>query len=160
MSDQPAVNLPAVNLEELLDQSGLLDKAKKIDDSLYELQWGSALVVVGVKSRALVIISPLFKELPADKEAAFCRHLLGLNSALGGVASFAIQPDGWVVLHSGRDTRGMDADELSLLVSTVAELADHYDNVLLDEFYVATEDRGEDRGEASDPARDDDQPAQ
>jgi hypothetical protein len=134
MSDQPAANL-----EELFRDSGLLDSAKKIEDSLYELQWGSALVVVGIKGPALVIISPMFKGLPPGKEAAFCRRLLELNGTLGGVASFAIQPDGWVVLHSGRDTRGLDAGELGLLVSTVARQADHYDDVLLDEFYVTPE---------------------
>jgi hypothetical protein len=146
MSDQPRANL-----EELLRDCGLLDGVKKLDDSLYELQWGSALVIVGVKGPALVIISPMFKELPPGKEAAFCRRLLELNGALGGVASFAIQADGWVVLHSGRDTRGLDADELGLLVSTVARHADHYDNVLLDEFYV-TQAEQDAQAEQDEPA--------
>lgn len=131
MSDQPAANL-----EELLSAANLLENAQQIEESLYQLQWGSALVVVGVKGRALVIISPMFKGLPEGREGDFCHRLLGLNSALGGVASFAIQPDGWVVLQGGRDVKGMDPEEFTLLITTVAERADHYDNLLLDEFYA------------------------
>lgn len=134
MSDQPTVNLKT-----LLEESGLLDRAECIDDDLYRLQEGSAMVVVGIKGRALVIISPMFKGLPAGKQAEFCFALLQINSTLGGIASFAIQPDGWIVIHGGRDVTGMDSDEFKMLISAVAKAADHYDNVLLDQFYTEVE---------------------
>lgn len=129
MSDQPTVNLKT-----LLEQADLLDKAVQLEESLYQLQAGSAMVVVGIKGRALVIISPMFKSPPERKEA-FYERLLQLNSTLGGVANFAIQPDGWIVMNGGRDVQGMDADEFGTLVRGVAGAADHFDNLLLDEFY-------------------------
>lgn len=134
MSDQSPVNLKT-----LLEQSGLLERAEEKEDSLYQLQEGSAMVVIGIKGRALVIISPMFKGLPPGKEAEFCFRLLQINSSLGGVASFAIQPDGWVVIHGGRDVTGMDTDEFKALVSAVATAADYFDNVLLDQFYSTSE---------------------
>ena len=135
MSDQPNVNLKT-----LLEESGLLEEAQEIDESMYNLQVGSAVVVVGIKGRALVIISPMFKTLPEGREAEFCFRLLQLNSALGGIANFAIQPDGWVVMHGGRDVKGMDADEFGTLVGAVSQAADHFDNLLLDEFYSTASD--------------------
>ncbi len=130
MSDQPTFNLKT-----LLEESGLLEKAVQLEESLYQLQAGSAMVVVGVKGRALVIISPMFKGPPDDNKEVFYRRLLELNSTLGGVANFAIQPDGWIVMNGGRDVQGMDADEFGTLIGAVAGAADHFDNQLLDEFY-------------------------
>ena len=130
---------PTVNLKTLLHDSGLLDKAEEVEESMYQLQEGSAMVVVGIKGRALVVISPMFKNLPDDNQAAFCYRLLQLNSTLGGIASFAIQPDGWVVINGGRDVTGMDADEFKSLVLAVAQAADYFDNVLLEQFYSTAE---------------------
>ena len=140
-----------MNLAQLLEQSGLLGdenvKAKKVDDSMHHLQWGSANIVIGVTEHALVVISPMFHELPAGKEAAFLHRLLQANSVLGGMASFAIQPDGWVVLQSGRDLVGMDADEFAFVVRTVATAADEFDDLLYDEFYAPPKGEGEGEGE-------------
>jgi hypothetical protein len=55
---------------------------------------------------------------------------------MGGMASFAIQPDGWVVLHSGRALRGLDAHEFAVLVSAVGRFADQFDDQLIAEFYA------------------------
>lgn len=145
------------NLAQLLEQSGLLGddkvKAKKVDDSMQHLQWGSANIVVGTTEHALVVISPMFHELPAGKEPAFLHRLLQANSALGGIASFAIQADGWVVLQSGRDLEGMDADEFAFVVRTVAQAADEFDDLLYDEFYAAPKgDEASSDGEVSDDA--------
>lgn len=128
---------PQVSLRALLEECKLLKNAKQVEESLYELQWGSALLVVGIKGRALVVISPLFKGLPPTRQDEFCRRLLELNSTLGGVASFAVQPDGWVVLHGGRDVKGMDAEEFGIILAAIAQAADYFDNMLLDEFYSA-----------------------
>jgi hypothetical protein len=52
------------------------------------------------------------------------------------MASFAIQPDGWVVLHAGRALRGMDPHEFATLVAGVGRFADQFDDLLIAEFYA------------------------
>ena len=128
--------MSSVSLHELLSENGLLDRAEKVEDSLYKLTWGSAHVVIGVTDHALVVIAPMFRSVPPGDELAFFHRLLQANSALGGMAAFAIQPDGWVVLQSGRDLAGLDADELALIVTTVARAADELDDVLHREFFA------------------------
>lgn len=127
---------PTANLEELLKATGLLDKAERVDDQAFRLRWGSAMLIVGISGPALVVIAPLFKAPPPGNALAFYRRLLELNGTLGGVASFAIQPDGWIVLHGGRDVRDMSAHEFAVLVTTVAREADHYDDLLISEFFA------------------------
>jgi hypothetical protein len=55
---------------------------------------------------------------------------------MGGVASFAIQSDGWVVLHAGRALKGIDAQEFETLVAGVGRFADQFDDQLIAEFYM------------------------
>ncbi|WP_428268628.1 YbjN domain-containing protein [Haliangium sp.] len=124
-----------VDLKELLEQSGWMDQAVKVEESVYHLRWGSAELVIGITDHALAVFAPMFKELPSGKEAAFCYRLLQLNDTMGGVAGFALQPDGWIVLNAGRSVKGMDADEFKALVYTVGQFADTYDDQLFDEFY-------------------------
>lgn len=131
MSAQNAVNLAA-----LLEECGLMERAVKVEDSVYHLQWGSAEVVVGITNHAVAVFAPMFKELPAGREAIFCFRLLQLNDVMGGVASFAIQSDGWIVLHAGRSTKGMDAGEFRTLVMAVCQFADLYDDQLYVEFFA------------------------
>jgi len=129
MSDLPT-------LEALLKDSGLAEKADRVDDKLYRLQWGSAFVIVGTSGTAIVAVAPLFQHLPAGRELEFFRKLLEHNAYMGGMASFAIQPDGWVVLHSGRALRGLDAHEFAVLVSAVGRFADQFDDQLIAEFFA------------------------
>ena len=123
-------------LEQLLQESGLADKAQVLEANLIRLQWGSAFVIVGVSGSAIVAIAPLFRELPKDKVNDFYRKLLEHNAYMGGMASFAIQPDGWVILHSGRALKGMDAGEFANMVAGVGRFADQFDDQLIGEFYV------------------------
>ena len=123
-------------LEKLLQDSGLADKAQVLEQNLIRLQWGSAFVIVGVSGSAIVAIAPLFRELPKDKVNDFYRKLLEHNAYMGGMASFAIQPDGWVILHSGRALKGMDAGEFANMVAGVGRFADQFDDQLIGEFYV------------------------
>ena len=124
-------------LEKLLADSGLADKAQSIGDNLVRLQWGSAFVIVGVSGSAIVAIAPLFREVPHTNISAFYRKLLEHNAYMGGMASFAIQPDGWVILHAGRAVKGMDPNEFATLVSGVGRFADQFDDQLIGEFYAA-----------------------
>lgn len=123
-------------LDDLLTGSGLSEKTVRIDDHLVRLQWGSAFVIVGISGSALVVIAPLFRAVPRAKEQAFYRKLLEHNAYMGGIASFAIQNDGWVVLHAGRALKGIDAHEFETLVAAVGRFADQFDDQLIAEFYM------------------------
>jgi hypothetical protein len=124
-------------LEKLLTDSGLAEKAQHVDTNLVRLQWGSAFVLVGVSGSAIVAIAPLFREVPHEKVTAFYKKLLEHNAYMGGMASFAIQPDGWVILHSGRALKGMDSNEFAAMVSGVGRFADQFDDQLIKEFYAS-----------------------
>ena len=123
-------------LDDLLAGSGLAEKAVAIDDNLVRLQWGSAFVIVGISGSAVVAIAPLFRAVPRGKEQAFYRKLLEHNAYMGGIASFAIQGDGWVVLHAGRAIKGIDPQEFETLVAAVGRFADQFDDQLIAEFYM------------------------
>jgi hypothetical protein len=122
-------------LEQLLKDSGLADKAVQVEANLVRMQWGSAFVMVGVSGTAIVAVAPLFRHVPKGKETAFYRQLLQHNAYMGGIASFAIQPDGWVVLHAGRALKGLDAQEFAALVSGVGRFADQFDDQLAAEYF-------------------------
>ena len=123
-------------LEKLLQDSGLAEKSQVLEQNLVRLQWGSAFVIVGVSGSAIVAIAPLFREVPKDKVNDFYRKLLEHNAYMGGMASFALQPDGWVVLHAGRALKGIDGQEFATLVAGVGRFADQFDDQLINEFYV------------------------
>jgi hypothetical protein len=123
-------------LDDLLASGELADKAVRIDDNLARLQWGSAFVIAGISGSAVVAIAPLFRAVPEGKEQAFYRKLLEHNAYMGGIASFAIQSDGWVVLHAGRALKGIDGQEFATLVAGVGRFADQFDDQLIAEFYM------------------------
>ena len=123
-------------LEKLLADSGLAEKAQHVDTNLVRLQWGSAFVLVGISGSAIVAIAPLFREPPHDKATAFYKKLLEHNAYMGGMAAFAIQGDGWVILHAGRAVKGMDANEFATMVAGVGRFADQFDDTLIAEFYA------------------------
>ncbi len=124
-------------LEKLLADSGLAEKAQAVDNNLVRLQWGSAFVLVGISGSAIVAIAPLFREPPhMSKAAAFHKKLLEHNAYMGGMAAFAIQSDGWVILHAGRALKGMDSNEFATMVAGVGRFADQFDDTLIAEFYA------------------------
>ena len=125
-----------MTLDELLQGSGLAEKAVRLDDHLVRMQWGSAFVIAGISGSAVVAIAPLFRAVPAGKEQAFFKKLLEHNAHMGGMASFALQPDGWVVLHAGRALKGIDGHEFATLVAGVGRFADQFDDQLIAEFYT------------------------
>lgn len=122
--------------DDLLTGSGLNDKAVRIDDHLVRLQWGSAFVIVGISGSAVVAIAPLFRAVPKGKEHALYRKLLEHNAYMGGIASFAVQSDGWIVLHAARALKGIDPQEFGALVAGVGRFADQFDDQLIAEFYM------------------------
>jgi hypothetical protein len=130
------------DFHKLLAEAGLADKAERLDDRLVRLQWGSAFVISGISGSAVVAIAPLFKNLPAGKELAFFKKLLEHNAHMGGIASFALQPDGWVVLHAGRALKGLDAHELGTMIAAVGKFADQFDDQLIAEFFAEGKSNG------------------
>jgi len=127
-------------LAQLLKDSGLADKAQQIEANLVRLQWGSAFVVVGVSGTAIVAIAPLFREAPRERTTEFYAQLLAHNAHMGGMAAFAIQKDGWVVLHAGRPLRGIDSTEFLAMVAGVGRFADQYDDELIAAYYGSQRD--------------------
>jgi hypothetical protein len=125
-----------MTIDELLQGSGLADKAVRLDEHLVRMQWGSAFVIAGISGSAVVAIAPLFREVPRGKELAFFKKLLEHNAHMGGMASFALQPDGWVVLHAGRALKGIDGQEFATLVAGVGRFADQFDDQLIAEFFA------------------------
>ena len=123
-------------IDDLLAGSGLADKAVKLDEHLVRLQWGSAFVIAGISGSAVIAVAPLFRSVPPGKELAFFQKLLEHNAYMGGIASFAIQPDGWIVLHAGRALKGIDGGEFATLVAGVGRFADQFDDQLVAEFYA------------------------
>ena len=130
------------DLHALLADAGLTDKVTRIDDHLARMQWGSAFVIIAISGSAIVAIAPLFRTVPAGKEQAFYRKLLEHNAHMGGMASFAIQPDGWVVLHAGRAVKGLDGSELATMIASVGKFADDFDDKLIAEFFADQRDAG------------------
>ncbi|MBK7538436.1 MAG: CesT family type III secretion system chaperone [Myxococcales bacterium] len=123
-------------LHSLLVECGLADNAVAVDDRFVRLQYGSAFVLVGISGTAVVAVAPLFRQLPDRNVEAFYRKLLVNNAQMGGVASFAVQADGWIVLHAGRSIKGLDSNELGVLIGGVGRFADQYDDELIAEFYA------------------------
>jgi len=52
------------------------------------------------------------------------------------MAAFALQPDGWIVLHAGRALKGIDSTEFATLIAGVGRFADQFDDQLVAEFYA------------------------
>ena len=125
----------AEQLRASLQASDLLSAAEEVGEGMYRLSWGSATVVCAARGSAVVAIAPMFENLPTKNVDDFCRRILKLNAEMGGTAAFAIQTDGSVVLQCGRGLKGMDPDELKLLLNTVGKFADDYDDVLDKEYY-------------------------
>ena len=81
----------------------------------------------------LVVRLALMRVPPDDPEPLF-RRILALNHELKGRAAFSVHSDGNVYLTSGRPIEDLDPGEIIDLLLWTSEQADHFDDVLLDEF--------------------------
>lgn len=122
-------------LASLLPDASFFSATEVVADNAIRVTFGSAMVLVGTQGTAIIAVAPMFRRLPTGNQAEFCAALLGYNSEMGGVAAFAIQKDGWVVLHAARPLSGIDRNEFAMLVTAVGRLADHYDDVLDQAYY-------------------------
>jgi len=81
----------------------------------------------------LLVVRLSIMKLPDKPEACFQR-LMELNHQFEGRAAFSVGDDGIVYLTSGRPVEDLDPGEVIDLILWASEKADHYDDILLDEF--------------------------
>jgi hypothetical protein len=120
----------------LLPRTTFADSAVVVGQAMIRVQFGSAFVLVGTAGTALIAVAPMFRAPPKENVGEFWLRLLTLNAEMGGIASFAVQADGWIVMHTGRPLKGLDPEELSALVTAVGRFADDFDDKLDIAFYA------------------------
>lgn len=104
------------------------------------LERGSARGLVGIiadpldPAHLIMVVRFEIMQAPADPDRAFCSELLALNHRLHGRASFSIADDGVVHLSAGRPLDDLDPGEIVDLILWTSQLADHYDDVLMETF--------------------------
>jgi len=106
----------------------------ELDDSGYaQVQRGSATIGVNVleKHGVLMVFSPIMPVPMAGREA-FYRKLLELSFVQTSDAAFAINVDqDEVVVRNLRRLSGLDYEEFEDILTTVGEVADTWDDVLI-----------------------------
>lgn len=105
-----------------------------LDDSGYaQVQRGSAIIGVNVleKQGVLMVFSPIM-QVPLAGREAFYRKLLELSFVQTSDAAFAINVDqDEVVVRNLRRLSGLDYEEFEDILTTVGEIADTWDDVLI-----------------------------
>lgn len=113
------------------------DPAKsRVGERAWLVSKGSAAIVirlVGDKDNAFVqAVSPVMKVPPGN--AKFYETILSYNNEMGGLASFAVTPQGELTIQCARHVKGMSTEECAAIVFQVAHFSDLYDDKLLDQF--------------------------
>ncbi len=105
-----------------------------LDDAGYaQVQRGSAIIGVNVleKQGVLMVFSPIMRVPLAGREA-FYRKLLELSFVQTSDAAFAVNADqDEVVVRCLRRLSGLDYEEFEDILTTVGEVADTWDDVLI-----------------------------
>jgi hypothetical protein len=103
--------------------------------TLWSAYRGSALIFIEIFSmnniEYIEISCPIMK-IPSKKLLPFYRKLLELNFQLMGVKFFIKQDI--LYLAANRELKGLDSDELKLMVNRVSGNADKSDDILIAEF--------------------------
>jgi hypothetical protein len=86
------------------------------------------------ETNAIVHVTFPILRVPETGAEPLLRHLLELNHQLGDFAAFSLDAHGKAWLGSGRFAADLDDAELRLMITQVAELADRYDDELLEQF--------------------------
>jgi hypothetical protein len=124
----------------LLDSIGIDSYDARQDRNCWRIQCGSAIGEINLVmdsedlEASLVCVRYRIMRVPLGAALPFYRRLLELNDSFVGVKSFTVDGNNLVWLTAGRMMRGMDKGELAELVTRTSHYADHYDDVLLDEF--------------------------
>lgn len=108
-----------------------------LDDTGYaQVQRGSAIIGVNVLERqgVLMVFSPIMRVPLAGREA-FYRKLLELSFVQTSDAAFAVNAgQDEVVVRNLRRLSGLDYEEFEDILTTVGEVADTWDDVLIREW--------------------------
>jgi hypothetical protein len=89
---------------------------------------------VDAGANAIVHVTFPIIRVPETGAEPLLRYLLELNHQLGDFAAFSLDAHGKVWLGAGRFAADLDDAELRVLITQVAELADRYDDELLERF--------------------------
>ena len=84
----------------------------------------------------IVVVRLEIMPVPAANQERFFRRLLTLNHGFHGRASFCVGDAHMVYLTAGRPVHDLDPGELVDLILWTSQQADHYDDVLQNEFTV------------------------
>jgi hypothetical protein len=109
---------------------------------VYALQRGSAHVMVvvhpaqGGREGTFRVAAPVVCIPEGPSRAALYQHLLELNARELVGASFGVV-GGDVVVVSERPLRDLDASEVDATIRGVGRLADHWDDMLAQQFEIA-----------------------
>ena len=108
-----------------------------LDETGYaQLQHGSATIGVNVleDQGVLMVFAPIMP-IPVTGREAFYRRLLELSFVTTSDAAFAINShQNEVVVRSLRRLSALDYEEFEDILTTVGEVADHWDDVLMKQF--------------------------
>ena len=108
-----------------------------LDETGYaQLQRGSATIGVNVleDQGVLMVFAPIMP-IPVTGREAFYRRLLELSFVTTSDAAFAINShQNEVVVRSLRRLSALDYEEFEDILTTVGEVADHWDDVLMKQF--------------------------
>jgi hypothetical protein len=124
----------------LLDSIGIDSYDARMDRNCWRIQCGSATgeihLVLDAEEPQASLVSVRFRimRVPLGAPLPLYRRLLEYNDSFMGVKAFAVDASNVVWLVAGRSIRDMDGSELNELVTKTSHYADHYDDVLLDEF--------------------------
>ena len=124
----------------LIDAMGGDSYEQRLNKDMWMLICGS--VTVGIMllenkenlDESRLLVTARIMKMPLLKALPFYRKLLELNYEMVGTCAFAMNDENIVVLRSGRSVKDIDASELIDIVKNVALLANHYGELLLDEF--------------------------
>lgn len=99
---------------------------------------GSAAVVIRLVSsdpnRKFAFVQVASAVMKSPGSPGFREELLKLNFDMGGLATFALTPQGEVHLTAARTIEGISSAEVAQLVAQVAHFSDMYDDKLLDKY--------------------------
>ena len=120
-----------------LRDDGGIDLAPKLDETGYaHIQRGSATIGINVLEQqgVLMVFAPIMP-VPVTGREAFYRRLLDLSFVTTSDASFAVNShQDEVVVRCLRRLSALDYEEFEDILATVGEVADRYDDALIEEF--------------------------
>jgi len=127
-------------ISDVFEEIGVDSYDARLDKNTWGIAKGSAGGIIALAANEQTpdysILYAAFRimKVPASKSLPFFRRLLEINLTLNGRAAFAVDGENIVWLTSGRFIRDLNHSEIVGLILYTLELADLYDDQLLNEF--------------------------